>query len=67
MLREPRLVLTTIEKTRSRTPSNRSVSLPANDTESALLITLAPGNYTVIVSGSGGITGVGLVEAYHLP
>jgi hypothetical protein len=40
---------------------------PANDTESALLITLAPGNYTAIVSGSSGMTGVGLVEAYHLP
>ena len=40
---------------------------PANDTEAALLTDLAPGNYTAIVSGAGGATGVGLVEAYHLP
>jgi hypothetical protein len=40
---------------------------PANDTESALLTNLAPGNYTAIVSGVNGGTGVSLVEAYHLP
>jgi hypothetical protein len=40
---------------------------PGNDTESALLTDLAPGNYTAIVSGIGGATGVALVEAYHLP
>jgi len=40
---------------------------PADPAESALLIDLAPGNYTAIVSGVGGTTGVGLVEANHLP
>src|SRR5438477_311279 len=46
----------------------QSVGLaPANDTEAALLTDLVPGNYTAIVSGAGGATGVGLVEAYHLP
>ncbi len=46
----------------------QSVGLaPANDTVAALLTDLAPGNYTAIVSGAGGATGVGLVEAYHLP
>jgi len=40
---------------------------PADPAESALLIDLAPGNYTGIVSGVGGTTGVGLVEANHLP
>jgi hypothetical protein len=40
---------------------------PGNDTESALLIDLAPGNYTAIVSGIGGAIGVALIEAYHLP
>jgi hypothetical protein len=40
---------------------------PGADTESALLADLAPGNYTAIVSGVGGATGVALVEAYHLP
>ncbi|MEY2497156.1 MAG: hypothetical protein QOD12_712 [Verrucomicrobiota bacterium] len=39
---------------------------PANDLESAVVADLAPGNYTAIVSGVGGATGVALVEAYHL-
>jgi hypothetical protein len=40
---------------------------PTNDMESALVRILAPGNYTVIVRGNNNATGVGLVEAYHLP
>ena len=40
---------------------------PGNDSESALLTNLAPGNYTAIVSGISGATGVALVEAYHVP
>jgi hypothetical protein len=40
---------------------------PGNDTESALVTDLAPGNYTAIVTGVGGATGIALVEAYHLP
>jgi hypothetical protein len=39
---------------------------PHNDSESAILVTLAPGSYTAIVSGKGGSTGVGIVEAYDL-
>ncbi len=39
---------------------------PADDLESAIVATLAPGAYTAIVSGQGGGTGVGLVEAYDL-
>jgi hypothetical protein len=40
---------------------------PTNDLESAILLTLpAPGSYTAIVRGSGGGTGVGLVEAYDV-
>ncbi len=39
---------------------------PANDAESALLATLAPGAYTAIVQGAGDTTGVGLVEVYNL-
>ena len=38
--------------------------MPANDAESALVITLLPGRYTAIVSGNGGTTGMALVEAY---
>jgi hypothetical protein len=39
---------------------------PSNDLESAIVLDLAPGNYTAIVSGVNGATGVALVEAYHL-
>jgi hypothetical protein len=39
---------------------------PSNDKEAAILFVPAPGGYTAIVSGVGGTTGVGLVEAYRL-
>ena len=39
---------------------------PANDLESALVRTLAPGSYTAILRGNGGGTGIGLVEVYDL-
>ena len=39
---------------------------PSSDLESAILSDLAPGNYTAVVSGVNGATGIGLVEAYHL-
>jgi WD40 repeat protein len=39
---------------------------PTNDLESALIATLAPGNYTAIVRGKNNTTGVGLVEVYNL-
>ena len=39
---------------------------PKNDLESALIATLAPGNYTAIVRGKNNTTGVGLVEVYNL-
>jgi hypothetical protein len=34
--------------------------------DSALVVTLGPGSYTVPVSGNGGATGVGLVEVYDI-
>ncbi len=37
---------------------------PADDAESALVITLLPGRYTASVSGNGGTTGMALVEIY---
>jgi len=40
---------------------------PPNDLDSAILVTLPTGNYTAIVSGKNGGTGVGLVEIYRLP
>jgi len=39
---------------------------PSNDLESAILADLTPGNYTAIVTGKGGTTGIGLVEVYDL-
>lgn len=43
---------------------------PRNDNESAIIINLADtaalGNYTAILSGAGGGTGIGLVEVYDL-
>ena len=38
---------------------------PTSQRESAMIISLAPGNYTAVVSGYGGGQGVGLVEAYE--
>jgi len=40
---------------------------PSHDEEAALIQTLPPGAYTAIVRGSGGTTGVGLVEVYNIP
>jgi hypothetical protein len=40
---------------------------PSDDKESAILATLGPGNYTAIVRGAAGGTGVALIEAYQLP
>jgi acid phosphatase len=39
---------------------------PTYDSESALIATLDPGVYTVILLGKGGTTGIGLVEVYAL-
>jgi hypothetical protein len=40
---------------------------PNNDRESAVVAFLAPGNYTAVVRGKAGTTGVALVEAYRVP
>jgi hypothetical protein len=40
---------------------------PTNDLESAILMSLPPSSYTAVVAGSGGSTGVALVEVYRLP
>jgi Matrixin len=39
---------------------------PTDDLESAIVADLTPGNYTAIVSGAAGGTGVALVEVYDL-
>ena len=40
---------------------------PLDPLDSAIILSLVPGNYTAIVSGVGGGTGNGLVEVYLLP
>ena len=42
-------------------------ALPATSKDAALLVTLAPGNYTAQVTGVNGTTGVALVEVYEVP
>jgi hypothetical protein len=37
---------------------------PSNPKESAMAPTLSPGNYTALVSGVGGATGIGIIEVY---
>jgi hypothetical protein len=39
---------------------------PTDSLESAVLVTLSPGNYTAVVSGYGNTSGNGLVEAYEM-
>ncbi len=40
---------------------------PNDDREAALVVSLAPGNYTAVVRGKNNSTGVALVEAYRVP
>jgi len=40
---------------------------PPNDNESAILGLLSPRNYTAIVAGENGTTGIPLIEFYSLP
>ena len=39
---------------------------PTNDYESAIVKSVTPGNYTAVLAGKGGTTGVGVVEVYDL-
>jgi hypothetical protein len=51
----------------SRSAALQTLGLaPSDPAESALLYTLAPGAYTVILSGVNNTTGVALVEAYEM-
>jgi len=40
---------------------------PSDDREAALVVTIPAGNYTAVMEGFGGTTGVGLVEVYNVP
>lgn len=39
---------------------------PSNSREATIMVSPAPGNYTTILRGNGGTTGVGLVEVFQL-
>jgi len=41
--------------------------LPAGSKDAAILVSLAPGNYTALVSGAGESSGIALVEVYEVP
>jgi hypothetical protein len=51
-------------------PNSQTISdlglAPSDPNESALYEVLEPGNYTVLLSGSGGTSGIGLVESYNV-
>lgn len=47
--------------------SSQSGAFALSAGDSALIATLAPGNYTVLVTGVGGTSGIALVEVYELP
>jgi hypothetical protein len=61
-------VLTTNDdwKDSQRTEIEASGLAPTDDRESAIAISLDPGNYTVVLSGKGGSSGIGLVETYDV-
>ena len=40
---------------------------PSNPLESAIWVSLAPGNYTAIVRGKNNGVGIGIVEVYSFP
>jgi CubicO group peptidase (beta-lactamase class C family) len=42
-------------------------ALPTNSRDAAMLVTLAPGNYSAQVSGINNTTGVAIVEVYEVP
>ena len=50
----------------SRSEIEANSLAPANDAESALLMNVVPAQYTAIVRGKDGQTGIGLVEVYNV-
>lgn len=53
-------------KTTQQSEIEASGLAPTDDRESAISISLDPGNYTVVLSGKNGASGIGLVEAYDV-
>jgi phospholipase/lecithinase/hemolysin len=66
---EPGNVLSTNDNWRDSPQATEIMSsglAPQNDAESAVLISLVPGQYTAILAGSDGTIGNGLIEVYDL-
>jgi hypothetical protein len=57
----------TLADTKSVTTQVNAVPLDSGSKDAALTVTLAPGGYTVVVRGTGGTSGVALVELYQAP
>jgi co-chaperonin GroES (HSP10) len=53
-------------KDKQRAAIQATGAAPTDDRESAILFTVAPGNYTAIVRGRNATTGVALVEVFNL-
>ncbi len=53
-------------KTSQQPPIVATGLAPTNDNDAAILRTLPPGNYTALVTGLNGTTGIALVEAYEI-
>lgn len=49
------------------TASSGAFAVKSGSKDAAILITLPPGHYTAQVSGTGGTTGLALVEVYEIP
>ncbi len=56
-----------VDMTRAASASAGAFALTAESRDAALVTTLSPGIYTVIVSGVDGATGLTLVEVYEVP
>lgn len=54
-------------KTTQRAQIEATTIPPTDDRESAILALLPAGNYTAVLSGKNGATGVAVVEAYNIP
>jgi hypothetical protein len=53
-------------KDTQQTQIQTSTIAPTNDLESAIVATLPPANYTAVLRGKDGTTGIGLIEMYDL-
>ena len=49
------------------TLASGAYALPAGSKDASMLVVLPPGTYTTVVSGTGGTSGVALVEVYEIP